>query len=163
MPKSSLRVCSKHFISEKSTKENPHHVLNLGNVAAKHVERKPPAKRIKNVGKREKDDEEMEINKRTKSLDQPESEITGNCSSQATENESVEISKSMGIDIPTDPQVTLHVSHKTIDTHDTEQPQVTECTDTATLNTTHKSSPSYSKQIRKKDEEIKILSNKLSK
>ena len=84
MPKSSSSVCSKHFISGKSTKENPHAVLNLGYVAAKHVERKPPAKRIKNLGKRAKDDEEMEINKRTKSSDQPESEITANCSSQAT-------------------------------------------------------------------------------
>ena len=82
MPKSSSRVCSKHFISGKSTKENPHAVLNLGYVAAKHVERKPPAKKIKNLGKRAKDDEE--INKRTKSSDQPESEITANCSSQAT-------------------------------------------------------------------------------
>ena len=75
MPKSSSRVCSKHFISGKPTKENPHPVLNLGYVAAKHVERKPPAKRRKNVGKRKRDDEEIGINKRTKSSDQPESEI----------------------------------------------------------------------------------------
>ena len=67
MPKSSSRVCSKHFIPGKSTKENPHPVLNLGYVAAKHVERKPPAKRIKDSGKREKYDEQMGINKRTKS------------------------------------------------------------------------------------------------
>ena len=66
-------------------KANQSPVLNLGYVAAKHVERKPPAKRIKNLGKRKKDDEEMGINKRTKSSDQPESEIKANCSSQATE------------------------------------------------------------------------------
>ena len=160
MPKSSSQVCSKHFISGKPTKENPHSVLNLGYVAAKHAERKPPAKRIKNLGKHKKDDEQLRINKRTKSSYQPESEITANCSSQATETESEEISKSMGIDISTEPQVTLHVSHKTMDTHDTEQPQVS-AQRLQQLNNTHQSSPSYSEQIRKKDEETKILSTYL--
>ena len=94
----------------KPTKINRHPVFNLGYVAAKHVERKAPAKRKKNLGKRKKDDEEMGINKRAKSSDQPESEITANCSSQATETESAEISKSMGIDISTEPQVTLHAT-----------------------------------------------------
>ena len=63
MPKSSSRLCSKHFISGKPPKENPHPVLNLGYVAAKHVKRKSTAKRIKNLGKRKRDDEEIGINK----------------------------------------------------------------------------------------------------
>ena len=58
----------------------------------------------------------------------------------------------MGIDIFTEPQVTLHVSHKTLDTHDTEQPQVSAWT-LQQLNNTHKSSPCYSEQTRKKDED----------
>ena len=52
----------------------------------------------------------------------------------------------MGIDISTEQQVTLHVSHKTMDTHDTEQPQVSAQT-LQQLNNTHKScSPSYSEK-----------------
>ena len=86
MPKSSLRLCSKHFISGKPPKENPHPVLNLGYVAAKHVERKSTVKRIKNLGKRKRDDEEIGINKRTKSSDQPESEIKANCRDWVSRN-----------------------------------------------------------------------------
>ena len=58
-------MCSKHFISGKTTRENPHPVLNLGYVAAKHGRTKTTSKKkiIKHVGKRKRDDEEMGINK----------------------------------------------------------------------------------------------------